>query len=425
MAMIVAGLMSGTSCDGIDVAVAEFSIDGADIRMQPLGSTEMAMPVALQQQVRRVIAGEPFPALAFCQLDTLLGQSFADALVDACDGMAGVALRDIALVCSHGQTLWHWEEAGTTRGTLQSGNPAWIAERTGIPVISDLRMRDVAAGGNGAPLVSLFDAMLAAGLSADAADSASSPLRNDTASIGFLNLGGIANLTVVSGAGATEESAAELSIDEAVGSVLAYDIGPANALIDLAVARFTQGQAHCDRDGAMAAAGTAIPALLQRLRAHPYYALALPRSTGKETFGLAYLERTLADSTSAAEDVVATLTAHSAGLVIDAVREHAVQCLVISGGGAANPVLWQTIQDALPDRRILAMDALGIGADAKEAYAFALLGFMTLHGLPGIVGRCTGARHPSVLGNFTPGADSAALLQRCECPQRPWRLRIV
>ncbi len=406
--MIVAGLMSGTSCDGIDVAVAELWFEGGGIRMRALGDVEVELPDELQARVRQVMAGEPFPALAFCRLDTEIGQVFATAVIEACKRITGLAFCDIDLICSHGQTLWHWEEQGRTKGTLQMGNPAWIAERTGVTVVSDLRMRDVAAGGNGAPLVGLVDAMLAAGLrlgkerreGQEQGGSRDTLTRNSPEqhrAVGFLNLGGIANITIIE-----------------ASSALAYDIGPANALIDLAMARYTQGRDHYDKDGRMATRGSVDQALLAELLSHPYYRLPMPRSTGKETFGPDYLDSVLRAAETRrrpsvpleAEDVVATLTAHAARLVTDTVERYGLERLIVSGGGVANPALREAIVEASPATQILAIDELGLPSGAKEAYAFAVLGFLSVHGLSGTLPNRGGdERAGVVLGNITPGRN--------------------
>ncbi|MCX5068994.1 anhydro-N-acetylmuramic acid kinase [Micromonospora lupini] len=368
--MRVIGLMSGTSYDGIEVAAAEFDLSGDSVRMRPLG--RLSHPY-LEQLRTRIAAALP-PATttteAICVLDTGIGQTFAEAGVRAvaelCDGRAD-------LVVSHGQTMHHWVEKGTVRGTLQLGQPAWIAEATGLPVVSDLRSRDVAAGGQGAPLVALFDALLLRGLPGVPA---------------ALNLGGIANITVVA----------------PDADPLAFDTGPANALLDAAARHFSGGAEEYDRDGRGAAAGQVNPALLRRLLDEPYYRLAGPKSTGKELFHRPYLLAALADApTPDPNDVLATLTRLTAVTVADACRAHGVTRLVVSGGGAHNPTLMGMLVDELPGVDLTSSDEVGVASDAKEALAFALLGYLTLHGLPGALPSGTGARHASVLGSITPG----------------------
>jgi len=302
-----------------------------------------------------------------CRLDTGIGQAFAEvarlAVEQLCGGYAD-------LIVSHGQTVFHWVDGGAVRGTLQLGQPAWIAEATGTTVVSDLRARDVAAGGQGAPLVSIIDVLW---------------LRGRPGVPIALNLGGIANITVVH------------------GEPVAFDTGPANALIDAVVTELT-GRAF-DADGAMAGRGQVHGELLERLLAEPYYGRSAPKSTGKELFNLAYLARALVGlSEIPADDLVATVTALTARTVADAVRRHGGTEVIASGGGIRNPVLMHQLASELGTVSLRNTDELGLPSAAKEAYAFAVLGFLTVNGLGGTVPSCTGARHASVLGSITPGA---------------------
>ncbi|MFG1648553.1 anhydro-N-acetylmuramic acid kinase [Micromonospora sp. NPDC049275] len=374
--MRVIGLMSGTSYDGIEAAAAEFDRSGDTLRMRPLGRLSHPYPQELRTRIAAALPPAATTTEAICVLDTGIGQAFAEAGVRAvaelCDGRAD-------LVVSHGQTMHHWVEAGTVRGTLQLGQPAWIAEATGLPVVSDLRSRDVAAGGQGAPLVALFDALLLRGLPGVPA---------------ALNLGGIANITVVA----------------PDADPLAFDTGPANALLDAAARHFTGGAEEYDRDGRGAAAGQVNPALLRRLLDEPYYRLPGPKSTGKELFHLPYLLTALGDApTPDKNDVLATLTRLTAVTVADACREQGVTRLVVSGGGAHNPTLMGMLVDELPGVDLTSSDEVGVASDAKEALAFALLGYLTVHGLPGALPSGTGARHASVLGSITPGRQPLRL----------------
>ncbi|MCL2729558.1 MAG: anhydro-N-acetylmuramic acid kinase [Actinomycetia bacterium] len=368
--MRVIGLMSGTSYDAIEAAAADITLEGDVLVMRPLGRISTQYPEALRGAIAAALPPSATSTQALCTLDTGIGQAFADAAVRAdaelCDGRAD-------LVVSHGQTMHHWVQDGVVRGTLQLGQPAWIAEATGLPVVSDLRSRDVAAGGQGAPLVGLTDTLLLRGLPGVPA---------------ALNLGGIANVTVVAPG----------------ADPVAFDTGPANALLDAAVRHFTSGAAAYDESGRGAAAGTVSPALLGRLLDEPYYALPAPKSTGKELFHLPYLQAALADvPTPDPNDVLATLTRLTAVTVAGACRERGVTQLAVSGGGAHNPVMMRMIADELPGVRLLSSDDLGVPSDAKEALAFAVLGFLTVHGLPGTLPSATGARHASLLGSITPG----------------------
>jgi anhydro-N-acetylmuramic acid kinase len=366
--MRVIGLMSGTSYDAIDAAAADLRLDGDEVVLTPLGL--LSHPYS--DELRAAVAGSLPPASTsmeqVCRLDTGIGQAFADVAQQAVEQLCG-GYAD--LIVSHGQTVFHWVDGGTVRGTLQLGQPAWIAEATGIPVVSDLRARDVAAGGQGAPLVSIIDVLWLRGRSGV-------PIA--------LNLGGIANITVVH------------------GEPVAFDTGPANALIDAVVAELTGGRLGFDADGAMAGRGRVHPELFARLMAEPYYERAAPKSTGKELFNLSYLARALEGLPAVpADDLVATVTALTARTVADAVRRYGGTEVIASGGGIRNPVLMHLLAGELGAVPLRSTDELGLPSAAKEAYAFAVLGFLTAHGLGGTVPSCTGARHSSVLGSITPG----------------------
>ncbi|MET7275990.1 anhydro-N-acetylmuramic acid kinase [Streptomyces flaveolus] len=387
--MRVIGLMSGTSYDAIEAAAADLTLDGDTLHLRPLGHLSVPYPDGLRDLISATLPPATTTTQAVCALDTGVGQAFAEAagraLGELCDGAAD-------LVVSHGQTMHHWVEDGTVRGTLQLGQPAWIAEATGLPVVSDLRSRDVAAGGQGAPLVGMTDTML---------------LRALPGTPAALNLGGIANVTVVAPG----------------AEPLAFDTGPANALLDAAVRHFTDGAAAYDEDGRRAAAGRTSPALLRALLDDPYYLRPAPKSTGKEHFHLPYLRRALEKApTPEADDVLATLTRLTAVTVADACRDHGVTELVVSGGGLRNPVLMRMLADELPGVSLRPSDALGMPSDAKEALAFAVLGFLTVHGLPGTLPSGTGARRATLLGSITPGWSPLRLPEPAARPPRLLRI---
>ncbi|MGF1236266.1 anhydro-N-acetylmuramic acid kinase [Streptomyces sp. 2-6] len=388
--MRVIGLMSGTSYDAIEAAAAELRLDGDELVMSLLGARSLPWPEELRHGIGAVLPPAATTVEAVCRLDTLIGQAFADAAVDAVEALCSGAAD---LVISHGQTVHHWVEDATVRGTLQLGRPAWIAEATGLPVVSDLRSRDVAAGGQGAPLVSAVDTLL---------------LRGRPGVAAALNLGGIANVTVVPRA----------------ADPVAFDTGPANALLDAAVRHFTGGTRHYDEDGRGAATGRVDAGLLALLLEEPYYRRPAPKTTGKELFHLPYLLAALAARpVPELADVLATLTRLTAVTVADACRAHGVTELVVSGGGTRNPALMRAIDAELPGVRVLTSEAVGLPADAKEALAFAVLGFLTVHGLPATVPSCTGARHTSLLGSITPGRTPLDLPPPAAVA--PTRLRIV
>lgn len=388
--MRVIGLMSGTSHDAVDAAAADLTLEGDTLLLRPLGMVSDPYPEELRTALTAALPPARTTMREVCRLDTRIGQAFAAVAVRAdrelCDGRAD-------LVVSHGQTVYHWVERGRVHGTLQIGSPAWIAEATGCPVVSDLRTRDVAAGGQGAPLVSVVDLMW---------------LRGRPGTPAALNLGGIANLTVAAG----------------TGDPVAFDTGPANALVDAAVHALTDGRLDHDRDGALAARGHVDTALLRRLLDEPYYAKPPPKTTGKELFHWPYLRAALADRDRLpAEDVIATVTRLTARTVADAVRSVGASEVVASGGGTRNPTLMAMLRTALHDIPLRTSDALGLPSAAKESYAFAVLGFLTAHGLAGTVPACTGARRPSILGSLTPGHRGLRLPEPAAVA--PVRLRTV
>ncbi|MCM1966435.1 anhydro-N-acetylmuramic acid kinase [Streptomyces sp. G1] len=388
--MRVVGLMSGTSYDAIDAAAADLALDGDTLVLTPLGMISTPYEDGLRAELAGALPPAATDLATVCRLDTRIGQAFAAAAeradLELCDGRTD-------LTASHGQTVYHWAESGRVHGTLQIGEPAWIAEATGRPVVSGFRTRDVAAGGQGAPLVSVFDVMW---------------LRGRPGVPVALNLGGIANVTVIE--------------DGAGGAPLAFDTGPANALIDAAVRELADGSdpagaRSMDVDGVLAARGTVHPGLLRTLLDEPYYALPAPKTTGKELFHLPYLRAAL-DTCGPlpAEDVVATLTRLTARTVADAVRPFGATEVIASGGGTRNPVLMRWLREELGGGGgggagvpLRTSDELGLPSGTKEAYAFAVLGWLTAHGLPATLPSCTGARHPSVLGSLTPGAAGRSL----------------
>ncbi|MBT2471299.1 anhydro-N-acetylmuramic acid kinase [Streptomyces sp. ISL-66] len=387
--MRVVGLMSGTSYDAIDAAAADLGLDGDTLALTPLGMISTVYEDDLRAELAAALPPAGTDLATVCRLDTRIGRAFAAAAVRAdrelCGGRAD-------LIASHGQTVYHWAETGRVHGTLQIGEPAWIAEATGRPVVSGFRTRDVAAGGQGAPLVSVFDVMW---------------LRGRPGVPVALNLGGIGNVTVVAhGSG---------------GAPLAFDTGPANALIDAAVrelaGRDAAGGAYTmDADGRLAARGRVRAPLLRWLLDEPYYALPAPKTTGKELFHTAYLRAALdAFDPLPVEDVVATLTRLTARTVADAVRPFGATEVIASGGGTRNPVLMRWLREELGGddggAPLRTSDELGLPSGTKEAYAFAVLGWLTAHGLPGTVPSCTGARHATVLGSITPGGPGLRLPQ--------------
>ncbi len=381
--MRIVGLMSGTSLDGIDAVLCTFEGGSEAVlswRLEAFRSEPY--PEARRARIHEaIVAGS---AAALCRLHAELGEWLAESALAVIEE-AGLRPEDVDVVGTHGQTVWHEPPVAGVRGaTLQLGDPATIAERTGIPVVSDFRARDVAAGGQGAPLVPWQDRVLF-----------SAPGRRRV----LQNIGGMGNLTWLPPRGEA-------------GPLLAFDTGPGNAPIDAAVELATDGRERYDRNGARARRGKVDRALLERLLAAPFFAQAPPKSTGREVFGRPYVEAIAREGGEPDEarwdDIVATLTALTAWSIVDAMRRWAlprgIDEVVVSGGGARNPVLLEMVREGLAPVPVVTGEALGIDPDAKEAMAFAALAWAHVHGIPGNVPGATGARGPRVLGSWTPGA---------------------
>ncbi|HIZ36245.1 MAG TPA: anhydro-N-acetylmuramic acid kinase [Candidatus Ruania gallistercoris] len=369
--MRVLALSSGTSVDAIDVAVAELQPAGDGVlTLVPHGHLELVWPQELRERLLAVLPPARVGVSEWCALEAEVGQAFGRA---AATGLA--ELGPAELVASHGQTLYHDVAEGRVRGTLQIGQPGWIHRATGLPVVSDFRNADVAAGGQGAPLVSLLDQLWLG--------------ERPTA---VLNIGGIANLTLVG-----------------AGSVRTGDTGPGNCLLDAAAQQIGR---PADLDGELAAAGVVDEAALAVLLAEEYYSRPLPRTTGREYFHREYVADRLAAAgvpVPAGADLFATLTELTARTIADVLSGSGVQRVVASGGGLRNPVLMARLAELVGP--VLTSAQCGLDADAKEAYLFALLGYLSVHGLPGTApvdpaepdgARATGAAGPTVLGSLTP-----------------------
>ena len=370
---VVVGLMSGTSLDGISAAVARFrdERDGR-IGVDLLAFTSRAYTPAERTRLSAALGGGT-PA-EYCRLNFDLGGWLADAAI-AVMAEAGIAREDIAAIASHGQTIWH--EPG--HSTWQWGEAAVIAERTGIQVISDFRVRDVAAGGQGAPLVPMADAMLF---------SSPSDWR------GLQNLGGIGNVTIVPPLGQIE-------------GVRAFDTGPGVAVID-GVAHSLRPELPYDVVGKMARAGRPSMRIVKELLAHPYFSAPPPKSTGRELFNSDYVQKLIATTRALGatdEDIVATAVQLTAESIGDAYRRYIaepVREILVSGGGAKNPALFDAIEKAAAPIAVRHFDDSYFDGEAKEAVAFALLGYLHVTKRPGNVPTATGARGPRILGKRTP-----------------------
>lgn len=370
---LAVGVMSGTSLDGVSTALVRLTPDPLDAQLvaflqEPYGADERG---AIIDAIAR--GGAKDLAL----LHVALGERFAAAVLQLL-ARSRVSPRELGFVASHGQTIWH--EPG--RATLQLGDPAVLAERLGVRVVSDFRARDVAAGGQGAPLVPLADVMLFG-------HAARGRL--------LLNIGGMANVTWVPHRGVT-------------AGALAFDTGPGVAVLD-AVTRRIDPDAPYDRDGERARRGLPVPRALEALLADPFFDQPPPKSTGRERFGLAFADRLLELVRAAGgsdNDAVATATALTVETIARGIerwtpaREETEAELVISGGGAKNPALVELLAARVRPLAVETFDRLFFEGEAKEALVFAFLGYLTLAGKPGNLPGATGARGPRVLGHITP-----------------------
>jgi anhydro-N-acetylmuramic acid kinase len=383
--MLVLGIMSGTSADGIDVALAKISGAPPRLKSKLLAHTAFPLPVAVRTEILRVAEQASVTAGDLGQLNFRLGQVFADAARDACRKFR-VDIKKIALIGSHGQTVFHQGRPSkylghSTAATLQIGEASIIAAQTAVTTVADFRPADIAAGGQGAPLVAFADYLL---------------YRHETLGRVSLNLGGIANVTVIPAHAKPHQ-------------VLAFDTGPANMLIDALVRHFTKGHERFDKNAGLAAQGRGIPRLLDELLRDPYLKLSPPKSTGREYYGAAYLKKILAlgrGYRAKPNDLIRAATIFTSLSIVDALHrfvlpKHKIQQLVVSGGGAKNPLILAQLAAALPAIEILPSSQFGVPEDAKEAYAFALLAYETFHQRASNIPSATGARRSAILGKIS------------------------
>jgi anhydro-N-acetylmuramic acid kinase len=372
--MILIGLMSGTSLDGISAAMVRFTREGERVTAELLAYDVLGYtPEQRDRLSHALVSGTPE---SYCRVNFDLGEWLA-AAAQRVIAQAGIAREDIAAIASHGQTIWHVPD----HSTWQTGESSVIAERTGIAVISDFRVRDMAAGGQGAPLVPIADCLLFA---------------DPTHFRALQNIGGIGNVTLVPPGGDAR-------------SVRAFDTGPGVVVID-GIVRLLDPSKRYDEDGQLARAGSPIASVVEAALQHPYFSAPPPKSTGRELFTPAYVEafidhcrRDRAGATDA--DLVATAVEFTAATIADSFARFVpepVADVVVSGGGARNPVLVDAIARRLAPRRVVRFDDVFFDGEAKEAVAFALMGYLHLTGQPGNVPSATGARGGRILGKLTP-----------------------
>lgn len=385
--ILALGLMSGTSADGIDVALARISGSPASPHAKLLDFAAFSYPPSVRAAILRLANGESTSTREISQLNFRLGQLFADAALRACKRFR-ISPRHVSLIASHGQTIYHQGASSPFLGarvssTLQIGEPAVIAERTGVTTIADFRTADIAAGGQGAPLVPFVDYLLYR------------PARANSPGRIALNIGGIANLTVIPPRARPQD-------------VFAFDTGPGNMIIDALAAHFTHGRLSFDRNAQLARRGRLVPDLLDELLAHPFFRKSPPKTAGREEFGSQFTKGLIALSMHRhipPADLLHTATAFTAASIAQACaqfilpRVH-VEELIIAGGGARNPLLVAYLVSFLPSLRIIPADTLGVPADAKEAFAFAILGYVAWRHQTNNLPSATGARHPAILGKI-------------------------
>jgi len=378
--MRVAGLMSGTSADGVDVAIVD--IDKNKVRVLAFDT------FAYSAELRRVILGlcssQSGSVADVCHFNFVIGEVFAESVIKLCK-KSGIGLNTIDLIGSHGQTIYH-NPKGTRFGkkiicsTLQIGEPSIIAQRTGITTVADFRPRDMAAGGQGAPLVPFADYFL---------------FRDKRRNRAVQNIGGIANVTYLP-AGCRAKD------------IIAFDTGPGNMIIDGIVSIISKGKQKFDRGGKIAARGTVDTDILNNMLRHPFFSRRPPKSTGREEFGEQYcklLYQRMKKKAGLAENILATVTAFTAESIIGAYRKFLPRMpdeVILCGGGAHNKTLVKMLQRELGKSKILFSDDYGINCDAKEAISFAILAYATIKGLSNNVPGATGAKQQAVLGKIVP-----------------------
>lgn len=379
--MKVIGLMSGTSGDGIDVALCD--ITGAPPALSATIIETWSVPYeeGFRQQIFH--ACEKGDAGDICRLNAEVSERFAKAITDNID------LTDVDLIGSHGQTIWHdVTPDGRVTSTLQIGTPAILAERTGITTVSNFRERDIAAGGQGAPLTAYVDWLL---------------LRDPDGWRAVQNIGGMGNVTFVP------------PLNDETSPLIAFDTGPGNALIDAAM--FALEHKPYDADGALAGSGNIHHKWLNQLLSHPYYEQTPPRTTGRETFGTDYAKKLIQQGKAlrlSNADIIATITALTAYSIADSYRQYAPSmpnAIILGGGGSHNQTLISMLGELLPIP-VMTHEGIGLDSDFKEALVFAVLAYETWHNRVGCLPSQTGATHGTVLGQITPSHNYADLIKR-------------
>ncbi len=378
----VIGLMSGTSADGMDAALTEISGYGTGIKVRSLAFASLPYPEEVRREILRLASGTEGGSRDLCLFSFLLGKLSLEACLKVCD-MAGLAPGDVDLVGSHGQTLYHIPKPVTYLGesltaTLQTGEASVIAEGLGCVVVSDFRVRDMAAKGQGAPLVPYVEYLL---------------YRREDRTVGLQNIGGIGNLTVLPRGGKMEDT-------------FAFDTGPGNMVMDQIAERITGGRLRCDLNGELSARGRFSPELLGEMMGDPFLTRRPPKTTGREDYGRDYADHLMTrggELNLSGEDILMTaarFTVECVHFAMDHFCPVRPDVLVIGGGGSRNPTLLRLFREILP-MPVLINEDLGYDSDAKEAVAFAVLASECIHGSPNNMPGVTGADHPVVMGKIT------------------------
>ncbi len=389
--MLIVGLMSGTSADGIDAALCELTGAPPQLEARIVYGISYAYPAGFQARILTASQPDSGRVDELCKLNFALGELFADAALRVI-AESGHNPQDVDLVGSHGQTFWHNVEPDNTVGsTLQLTEAAVIAERTGITTISNFRPRDVAAGGQGAPLTAYVDWLL---------------LRHPTKWRAIQNIGGIGNVTFLP------------PLADTTSAPRAFDTGPGNALIDSMIVQLTGGAQAFDQDASLARRGRIDEEWLQELLAHPYYQAKPPKTTGRELFSKAMARQLIEEGQERGNDpasIVATVTTLTAQTIADAYAQFApapVGEVILGGGGRHNPAMVDLLAGLLHPTPVLTHEDIGMDSDNKEALVFAVLAYETWHARPGTLPALTGADRPVVLGQITPGANYVDLIRR-------------
>ncbi|MCK4258793.1 MAG: anhydro-N-acetylmuramic acid kinase [Halanaerobiales bacterium] len=391
----IIGLMSGTSVDGIDAALVEIHGSGLETEIKLLAFVNYNFPLGMREEILSLCNPETAGVDRICKWNFIIGEEFAKAAIAVAEE-ANVAIDQVDLIGSHGQTIYHDPRPDTgPASTLQIGAGGVIAEKTGVTTISNFRIRDMAAGGQGAPLVPYVDFLL---------------FRYSKENRILQNIGGIGNYTLIPANGKMEE-------------IEAVDTGPGNMVIDGVVNHLSEGQLPYDRDGNWACQGQVDEELVFQLLAHPYFSIRPPKTTGREMFGLEYVEKVLRMAQERdlnKYDLTATVTALTARSIARCYNDfvlprYPIHRVLVSGGGSYNPVLMEMLQQELLQISVESIEEIGWSSDAKEAIAFAVLANETLVGNPSNVSQVTGAKKSVILGDITPGDNFADLVYRRFC----------